>query len=280
MHIKPGKYIHFKGSEYEVSGMATHSETMEEMVIYRAMSGDGGVWVRPAVMWNEMVEHNGKHIKRFVHEDEVIYEPPPAGIHKRSAPSEKIGLFLSLFSGRDDVFAKRWENPNDGRTGYSPACRNEWSPPCSKKKKKRSPQPLDEVHSIYDNHTFYPVYSADIMAARNEILIVSPYLTKKRTLSAMSYLSAANVKATVLTRPADDYPEKARANIADCMELLAQQGITIKTKESIHQKFAIIDQRVIWYGSINLLSYGKSEESIMRIENVNIAAELLGSIQP
>jgi hypothetical protein len=45
------------------------------------------------------------------------------------------------------------------------------------------------------------------------------------------------------------------------------------------QKFAIIDQRVIWYGSINLLSYGKSEESIMRLENVNIAAELLGSIQ-
>jgi phosphatidylserine/phosphatidylglycerophosphate/cardiolipin synthase-like enzyme len=87
------------------------------------------------------------------------------------------------------------------------------------------------------------------------------------------------VIATVVTKPPDNYPEKDRARITECIELLTKQGITVKTKENIHQKFAIIDQRIIWYGSVNLLSYGKSEESIMRLDNVNIAAELLGSVQ-
>ena len=70
MLIEPGKYTHFKGGKYEVVGMATHSETMEEMVIYRALYGDGGTWVRPAAMWDEMVEHNGRRVKRFIHEIE------------------------------------------------------------------------------------------------------------------------------------------------------------------------------------------------------------------
>ena len=65
MEIKPGKYRHFKGNEYEVLGMGLHSETLEEMVVYRALYGDCGLWVRPAAMWNEMVEKDGKKIKRF-----------------------------------------------------------------------------------------------------------------------------------------------------------------------------------------------------------------------
>lgn len=63
--IEKGIYKHFKGNMYEVLGMATHSETMEEMVIYKALYGSGGVWVRPAFMWNEEVEHNGVKVRRF-----------------------------------------------------------------------------------------------------------------------------------------------------------------------------------------------------------------------
>lgn len=64
-NIKPGKYQHYKGNEYEVIGMALHSETLEEMVVYKAMYGEGGVWVRPASMWEEDVEVNGQIVKRF-----------------------------------------------------------------------------------------------------------------------------------------------------------------------------------------------------------------------
>ena len=67
MEIKPGKYRHFKGMEYEVLGVASHSETMEPMVVYRALYGEHGLWVRPAAMWNETVERDGKTFRRFTY---------------------------------------------------------------------------------------------------------------------------------------------------------------------------------------------------------------------
>ena len=63
--IKPGRYRHFKGNEYEVLYIAKHCETLEPMVVYKALYGEGGIWVRPASMWNETVERDGKTYKRF-----------------------------------------------------------------------------------------------------------------------------------------------------------------------------------------------------------------------
>jgi len=65
--IRPGRYKHFKGREYEVLHLARHSETQEELVVYRALYGDFSVWVRPASMWNETVEWDGKSYKRFTY---------------------------------------------------------------------------------------------------------------------------------------------------------------------------------------------------------------------
>lgn len=63
--IKLGKYKHFKGNEYEVIAIAKHSETLEEMVVYRALYGSGEVWVRPLSMWDEPVIQDGRETKRF-----------------------------------------------------------------------------------------------------------------------------------------------------------------------------------------------------------------------
>ena len=60
-----GRYRHFKGNEYEVIAIAKHSETEEPMVVYRALYGEYGVWVRPAVMWNEQVVRDGQTSTRF-----------------------------------------------------------------------------------------------------------------------------------------------------------------------------------------------------------------------
>ena len=65
--IKPGRYRHFKGKEYEVLGVARHSETEEELVVYGALYGDFGLWVRPVSMWNEAVERDGKTFRRFTY---------------------------------------------------------------------------------------------------------------------------------------------------------------------------------------------------------------------
>ena len=67
MDIKLGKYKHFKGNEYLVIGIAKHSETLESMVVYQALYGEKGIWVRPASMWNEIVEKDGYKGPRFIY---------------------------------------------------------------------------------------------------------------------------------------------------------------------------------------------------------------------
>ena len=65
MSIKLGRYRHYKGNEYLVIGVANHSETLEPIVVYKALYGEGELWVRPLSMWNETVEVNGVKFKRF-----------------------------------------------------------------------------------------------------------------------------------------------------------------------------------------------------------------------
>lgn len=72
MAIQPGRYRHFKGKEYEVLGTARHSETEEELVVYRALYGEGGLWVRPLSMWEETVEREGNTFRRFTRVEEEI----------------------------------------------------------------------------------------------------------------------------------------------------------------------------------------------------------------
>lgn len=63
--IKLGKYKHYKGNIYEVIYIGKHSETLEDVVIYKALYGNNKIWVRPLKMWNETVIVDGKEVKRF-----------------------------------------------------------------------------------------------------------------------------------------------------------------------------------------------------------------------
>jgi cyclomaltodextrinase len=63
--LRPGKYRHYKGNDYEVIGLARHSETLETLVLYRALYGEGGLWVRPLAMFLETVEVGGRRVPRF-----------------------------------------------------------------------------------------------------------------------------------------------------------------------------------------------------------------------
>ena len=69
--IPLGVYRHYKGAQYEVIGFAKHSESLEDMVIYKALYGERGAWVRPLSMWENSIEVDGKTVKRF----EFIGEP-------------------------------------------------------------------------------------------------------------------------------------------------------------------------------------------------------------
>lgn len=87
------------------------------------------------------------------------------------------------------------------------------------------------------------------------------------------------IRITIVIRPKEDFPEKDHHQYQKALDLLTESGLTILFKSNIHQKFAVMDQTIVWYGSINLLSYGNAQESIMRIESAHIANELIKSIQ-
>jgi len=139
----------------------------------------------------------------------------------------------------------------------------------------------ESMDIIFDKSNFLPVYSNDVVNASKEILIVSPFVTKKRSLNMMQSLEIAltnKVKVIVMTRPVEGFQGKDMTSLRETLDILKSAGISLVLKSNIHQKFAVIDQKIVWYGSINLLSFGSAEESIMRLESPNIANELMKSI--
>ena len=124
--IPPGRYRHFRGKEYEVIAIARHSETEEAMVVYRALYGDGDVWCRPASMWNEAVEEDGKTYRRFYRLDRIervekyerLFEEACAA---PGADPEKLRLLDAYYTSgawREDYEAdERGELPPDLKRG-------------------------------------------------------------------------------------------------------------------------------------------------------------------
>ena len=134
---------------------------------------------------------------------------------------------------------------------------------------------------IFNTSSFYPIYCGDIENARGTIFIISPFILKRRTIKFREQLRRAidkNVKVTIMTRPCKDFKEKDKSQFSDTLDILRNDGVNLLFKSGVHQKFAIIDERIVWYGSINLLSFGTAEETMMRLESSNIASELLKSV--
>ena len=94
-------------------------------------------------------------------------------------------------------------------------------------------------------------------------------------LNTLECCMLSGAKLTVITRPAQAYKDKDSNRILGIIRFLHDKGIDVIEKSKIHQKFAIVDGRIVWYGSINLLSFGSAEESIMRLDSAGIASELM-----
>jgi superfamily II DNA or RNA helicase len=149
--------------------------------------------------------------------------------------------------------------------------------------KARAGETMDaHLDVIYSKDNFLPVFNQDIVAAEKEIVIVSPFVRERRTHQMVQQLKIStgkNLRVIVVTRPKEDFPSKNHPAMQKALDLLTDSGISVVFKSNIHQKFAVVDQKVLWYGSINLLSYGSAQESMMRIESINLAHELMKSIE-
>ena len=134
---------------------------------------------------------------------------------------------------------------------------------------------------IYDGKSFYPVFSEDIRNAKSEILIVSPFMRKSRITQILRLLSEAmlnHAKVVIVTRPSEDFPEKDQKSVVENIQRLESYGIEVRQRAGFHQKFTVIDGQIVWYGSVNFLSFGTAEESIMRFTSHDIAGQLMDTV--
>lgn len=135
------------------------------------------------------------------------------------------------------------------------------------------------TQSLFDWQSYIGVYQKDLESATSEVIISGPAISnaKSRALIALSVrLSETGVKIIVSTLSPESFEDGTHQ--AEVVQALRESGITVITTSNRHERFAVIDKNIVWYGSINLLSKEKPEDSLMRIESKEIAAELLETI--
>lgn len=133
---------------------------------------------------------------------------------------------------------------------------------------------------IFDRQSFILPFLEDIRNAKKSIRIVSPFVKEGRVEWLMNAIreSSHPSKLTVVTRPCNAFRGKSSSDAFQAIQHLRECGATVFCKDAIHQKFAVIDEKIVWYGSINLLSFGSSQESIIRIVSGSVARTLTGSV--
>lgn len=134
----------------------------------------------------------------------------------------------------------------------------------------------------FKNNADKLLYCQDIRTTSKEVLIVSPFMRKGRITQLLRYITEAilnGVSVTIVTRPPKDFKEKDQETVAKNISTLQDYGIKVVTKSGFQQKFTVIDGELVWYGSVNFLSFGISEESIMRFTNADIASQLIDTVQ-
>lgn len=139
-------------------------------------------------------------------------------------------------------------------------------------------QDIELKNMIFDSGEYWELFKADCEMASKEIVISSPFLTNKRISSLVEVFSKKiidNVIVTVLTRPIDAYKENRKQSTEHEMKRLLDVGIKVIQHPELHQRFAVIDKTIVWYGSVNLLGFVEKTENLMRFDEMEVASKLL-----
>jgi superfamily II DNA or RNA helicase len=133
-------------------------------------------------------------------------------------------------------------------------------------------------NSIFDYAGYWHIFEKDILSAKRSIVISSPYLSSRKVdwlADQSGTIQKRGVTLTIFSLCTEDYPEDGREHHAELLEQLSDAGFIVNVQNKCHERYAVIDQSLVWYGSLNLLSRGREEDSLMRIDCPEIAAELL-----
>ena len=140
-------------------------------------------------------------------------------------------------------------------------------------------QASEKTSIIHDSKSYFPIYNDDISTALKEVVIASPYMQKSRLTAMMKVFTTVllnGVLVTIVTRPPEDFKESVQGTVAQNIDFLKSANINVVLRGKIHQKFSVIDGKIVWYESVNFLAFNKNEESVMRFDSGEIGEELLG----
>jgi phosphatidylserine/phosphatidylglycerophosphate/cardiolipin synthase-like enzyme len=142
-------------------------------------------------------------------------------------------------------------------------------------KKFREMQKLD----LYNEKTFYPAFVKDLSHAQKEVIIYCPFITKYRSeffCKTFQYLRKRNISVFIFTRPIEEHDYFARAEIKCALKDYEETGVTIiYLSGQIHEKAAIIDRRILWEGSLNILSQRDSKEMMKRTDDEESVIQIM-----
>ena len=134
------------------------------------------------------------------------------------------------------------------------------------------------ANTIFDIDSYEKVYAKDLLEANKEIIISSPGLNHAKVdafVKLIKHRQEDGVKLTVITLNPEGYPEEKIEDTKRLVEILKNCGIRVKLQEHMHEHFAIIDDEIVWYGSMNFLSRAKADDNLMRVKSKDVAQELL-----
>ena len=134
------------------------------------------------------------------------------------------------------------------------------------------------ANTIFDIDSYEKVYEKDLLEANKEIIISSPGLNHAKVDAFVKLIKQRQedgVKLTVITLNPEGYPEEKIEDTKRLVEILENCGVKIKLQEHMHEHFAIIDEEIVWYGSMNFLSRAKVDDNLMRVKSKDVAQELL-----
>ena len=126
---------------------------------------------------------------------------------------------------------------------------------------------------VYTGQEYYDVFRRDIESASGSICISSPYLKQSRVKTILSIVPD-NVSLSVITKPANEYSPDQRSSAAEIINMLDNAGVKVILKSECTQRFAVIGNSIVWYGSIDYLSYSKHDADVIRFESADVAGEL------
>ena len=131
------------------------------------------------------------------------------------------------------------------------------------------------TNSIFDSGNYLEIFEKDVLASSSRVVISSPSLSARKINRLISLTQDKGVSVVVYTRDPDAYPEDGREHHKELIQRLQASGVCVVPQIHCYERYAVIDNSLVWYGSMNLLSNEKEDDNLMRLASPAIAEELL-----